>query len=79
MFYYSGSAMSSFELDLSAWDTSSVTNMSGMFSMTANYAKTWTVKIPSKTGSLTNTNSKWYGSSSSVYAEPLSGKSFTLA
>ena len=79
MFYHSGSVMSSFELDLSAWDTSSVTNMSGMFSMTANYAKTWTVKIPSKTGSLTNTTSKWYGSSSSVYAEPLSGKSFTLA
>ena len=41
-------------------------------------ATSWTVKIPSTTGSLTNTTSKWYGSSESVYANPLSGKSFTL-
>ena len=65
--------------DLSNWNTSSVTNMQDMFSEAGYSATTWTVKIPSKTGDLTNTTSKWYGSSESVYAVPASGKSFTLS
>ena len=52
--------------------------MNGMFTSAGSFATSWLVKIPSKTGSLTNTTSKWYGSSSSVYAEPNSGKYFTL-
>ena len=79
MFSYADYKATTFNLDLSSWDTSKATDMSHMFEYAGHNATTWTVKIPSKTGSLTNTTSKWYGSSSSVYAEPLSGKSFTLA
>ena len=64
--------------DLSNWNTSSVTNMSGMFESAGLSATTWSVKIPKVTGSLSNTTSKWYGSSESVYAEPTTGKQFTL-
>ena len=78
MFYDAGQSATTFNLDLSSWDTSSVTNMNSMFSYASRSATTWTVKIPSKTGALTNTTSKWYGSSESVYAELASGKSFTL-
>ena len=79
MFASAGSRATTFTLDLSNWDTSSVTNMSSMFYETALNATTWSVKIPSKTGDLTNTTSKWYGSSESVYDEPDNGKFFTLA
>ena len=80
MFAMAGRNATTFNLDLSNWDTSNVTNMGHMFYyFTGSNATTWTVKIPSTTGSLTNTTSKWYGSSSSVYAEPPSGKSFTLS
>ena len=64
--------------DLSNWNTSSVTDMSSMFSSAGQNATTWSVKIPKVTGSLSNTTSKWYGSSESVYAEPATGKQFTL-
>ena len=79
MFWNASSKTVTFSLDLSSWNTSNVTDMSDMFNSTGYNATTWTVKIPSTTGSLTNTTSKWYGSSSSTYAEPLSGKSFTLS
>ena len=78
MFERAGYRATTFNLDLSSWDTSSVTNMSYMFYYAGDNATTWSVKIPSKTGELTNTTSKWYGSSESVYATPASGKSFTL-
>mgnify|MGYP004647419087 CR=1 FL=1 len=64
--------------DLSNWDVSSVTNMSGMFRSAGYNATKWTVKIAKMTGSLNNSVSKWYGSSDSVYAEPASGRQFTL-
>ena len=64
--------------DISKWDVSKVTNMSGMFESAGLSATTWSVKIPKVTGSLSNTTSKWYGSSESVYAEPATGKQFTL-
>ncbi len=60
-------------------DTSSVTNMGYMFNSAGSKATTWSVKISSKTGDLTNTTSKWHDSSESTYAEPPTGKYFTLA
>ena len=79
MFSTIAPTVTSFSLDLSKWNMSKVTNMESMFLSTATNAKTWMVKIPKRTGSLTNTVSSLYGSSDSVYAEPPSGKSFTLA
>ena len=79
MFYYAGTDSITFELNLSGWDTSKVTNMSYMFISAGQNSTTWSVTIPKTTGSLTNTTSKWYGSSSSTYASPSSGRSFTLA
>ena len=79
MFRSAGQTATTFNLDLSNWDTSSITNMSSIFSGAGSSATTWTVKIPSTTGSLTNTTSKWYGSSEDIYAEPDSGKYFTLS
>ena len=65
--------------DLSNWNTSSVTSMYDMFRAAGYSATTWSVTIPKTTGSLTNTTSKWYGSSSSAYTSPGTGRSFTLA
>ena len=79
MFAYADRKATIFNLDLSNWNTSKVTNMENMFTNAGSSATTWSVKIPSTTGSLTNTTSKWYGKTESVYAEPTSGKSFTLS
>ena len=79
MFYEAGSSATTFNLNLSNWNTSSVTDMSYMFYKAGSRATTWSVIIPKTTGSLTNTTSKWYGSSESVYGKPDNGKSFTLA
>ena len=78
MFADAGTNLKTFYLDLSNWNISKATNISNMFSNTAKNATKWTVKIPKVTGSLSNTTSKWYGSSESVYAEPATGKQFTL-
>ena len=67
-------------LDLSGWDTSKVTNMSNMFSYAGESATTWSVTINKTNGdSISNTTSRLYGETTSVYAEPRSGKTFTLA
>ena len=84
MFYQAGYSASSFSLDLSFWNTSSAINMSQMFYEAGNSATTWSVTIPktnngTTTGSITNTTSRLYGKTTSAYATPLSGKSFTLA
>ena len=79
MFRGVGRNVTTFNLDLSNWNTSNVEAMDGMFEETGSNATTWTVKIPSTTGNLSNTTSKWYGKTESVYVEPLSGKSFTLS
>ena len=79
MFIDTGHDSAIFNLDLSGWDTSSVTNMSSMFSDTISYSAKCSIKIPKKTGNLTNTGSKWYGASDSVYAEPLKEMNFTLS
>ena len=79
MFYTAGYDATTWNIgDISKWDVSKVTNMSGMFKSAGLSATTWSVKIPKVTGSLSNTTSKWYGSSESVYAEPATGKQFTL-
>ncbi len=79
MFYNAALNCNSFNLDLSGWNTSKVTNMRDMFK-NASGAYYWTVKIP-KTNSngIENTNSRMYGKDSSTYAEPRSGKYFTVA
>ena len=81
MFASAGFESTTLNLDLSNWNTSNITDMSDMFSEAGCgiHNTTWNVKIPSTTGSLTNTTSKWYGNTESVYAEPPSGKSFTLS
>ena len=79
MFYCAGQNSTTFNLNLSNWNTSSVTNMSSMFNAVGYKATSWSVTIPKTTGSLTNTTSTWYGSSESTYASPDTGKSFTLA
>ena len=59
--------------------TSNVTSMSGMFTNTGKLATTWLVRIPNTNGAgIQNTASALYGNSTSVYATPISGKSFTL-
>ena len=79
MFNDAGYNSTTFNLNLSNWNTSSVTNMSFMFEYAGNNATTWSITIPKTTGSLTNTIDKLYGSSSSTYTSPDTGKSFTLA
>ena len=79
MFSGTGYKSQTFNLNLSNWNTSSVTSMRYMFYSAGAKATTWSVTIPKTTGSLTNTTSRWYGSSSSTYTSPDTGKSFTLA
>ena len=84
MFTYAGYNASSFTLNLSNWDTSSVTDMYWMFHGAGYNATTWSVTIPktnngTTTGPIANTTSRLYGDTTSVYATPDSGRSFTLA
>ena len=78
MFFSAGESSTTFNLNLSNWNTSKVTSMGSMFSGAGSKATTWSVTIPKTTGSLTNTTSRWYGSSSSTYTSPPTGKSFTI-
>lgn len=79
MFKNYGSGADTIVLDLSGWNISSVTDMTDMFFSAGMNATTCSVKIPKNTGSLSNTTDKFYSFSDSIYAESLSGKSFTLA
>ena len=84
MFQNAGYNASSFTLNLSSWNTSSVTNMNNMFSSSGNSATTWSVTIPKTNngtaiGPITNNTSRLYGNTTSVYATPRTGKSFTIA
>ena len=80
MFYKAGYSATTFALDLSSWNTSNVTNMYGMFSNAGYSAATWSVTIPQTNGnSINNTTSRLYGQTTSKYATPPSGKSFTIA
>ncbi|MBR2741660.1 BspA family leucine-rich repeat surface protein [Candidatus Saccharibacteria bacterium] len=80
MFYYAGYSAATFALNLSSWDTSNVTDMSNMFKYAGSSATTWSVTIPGTNGnSINNTTSRLYGKTTSTYAAPPSGKSFTLA
>lgn len=79
MFYEAGYTTTNFNLNLSSWDMSSVETIDGIFEYAGNNATTWSITIPKTTGSLTNTIDKLYGSSSSTYTSPDTGRSFTLA
>lgn len=79
MFKNYGSGEDTIVLDLSDWNISSVTYMSSMFNNAGFYANNWLVQMPNLSGALENSESKFYGASDSVYAEPPSGKGFTLA
>ena len=78
MFSGAGQNATTFNLNLSNWNTSKVTDMLEMFSSAGASATTWSVTIPKTTGSLTNTTSRWYGSSESEYTSPDTGRSFTI-
>ena len=67
-----------FDMDLSGWDLSNVTNAMTAFGSSAVKAAHWEVRIPYKTGALTNTADTWYGSAETVYAVPAGGKKFML-
>ena len=80
MFYLAGDSATTFTLDLSSWNTSNVTNMSYMFFDAGYSATTWSITIPQTNGnSINNTTSRLYGQTTSKYATPPSGKSFTIA
>ena len=86
MFYGTGYNSNSFILNLSNWNTSSVTNMSNMFLNAGARSTTWSITIPrtnngTSTGPIANTTSRFYGSSTSVYADSPTHVSryFTLA
>ena len=80
MFSYAGFDATTFTLDLSGWNTSSVTDMDYMFQSAGHSATNWSVTIPPTNGNnISNTTSNMYGKTTSVYGEPDSGKSFTLA
>ena len=80
MFSSVGYNATSFSLNLSGWNTSNVTDMSYMFSGTGSKASPWEVVIPATNGAgISNTNSRWYGNSTSVSASLNSGREFTLA
>ena len=80
MFSSAGYSATNFTLDLSSWNTSKVTTMSQMFTNAGISATTWSVTIPQTNGnSINNTTSRIYGQTTSKYAAPPSGKSFTIA
>ncbi|MBR3318923.1 BspA family leucine-rich repeat surface protein [Candidatus Saccharibacteria bacterium] len=80
MFVYVGYNATTFYLNLSGWDTSQVTNMNGMLIVSGANAANWTVIIPQTNGNnISNATNRLYGKTTSVYSEPPSGKSFTLA
>ena len=80
MFYRAGYSATTFTLDLSSWNTSNVTFMNDMFLFAGNSATTWSITIPQTNGnSINNTTSRLYGQTTSTYAAPPSGKSFTIA
>ena len=67
-------------LDLSGWDTFQVTDMSSMFLASGYIATTWSITIPQTNGGgISNTTSAMYGSTTSTYTSPNSGREFTLA
>jgi hypothetical protein len=83
MFSYAGKSATTFTLDFSSWNASKVTDMRSMFYSTGYSATTWSITIPQNNGAATNpisnTTSRLYGNTTSVYVAPDSGKSFTLA
>ena len=84
MFNSAGYSATTFTLNLSSWNTSNVTNMTNMFTNAGRSATTWSVTIPktnngTASGPIANTTSRLYGKTTSAYAGPPSGKSFTLA
>ena len=73
MFSYAGLHSSSFNLDISNWNMSKVSNIRSMFYMTGN-SSTWNIKIPKTNGNgINNETTKIYGIDSSVYESPYSG------
>ncbi len=77
MFNSAGINATNVELDLSGWNTSSVTNMYAMFVV---YSYTnWSAKISATNGSgITNTTTRMYGETTSVYVDSPSGRTFIL-
>lgn len=78
MFFYAAADANTFKLNISNWNASKVTTMEAMFGHTADYATNWEVIIPKKTGTITNTATKFYGKNPSVYTPPAFEKSFSF-
>ena len=80
MFSGAGNTASIFSLDLSSWDTSSVTDMDDMFYYAGENASTWSIVIPQTNGNnIVNTTSRMHGQIASIYAALDGVKAFTLA
>ena len=86
MFVDTGHSATNFSLNLSSWDTSNVTDMSYMFYDTGYSATNWSIIISptnngTTTGGISNTTSRLYGKTSSVYGASPQGsstRSFTV-
>jgi hypothetical protein len=80
MFQSAGKSATTFNLNLSNWNTSNVTDMQDMFNDTGYRATTWNITIPKNNNhGLNNTTTRFYGGNSSTYAERSGSKLFTVA
>ena len=70
-----------FDLDLTGWDVSKVTDADGMFNISAVNTAKWNVKIPHMTGMKTNDVDHWYigdGSNADKFIKPAGDRTFTI-
>ena len=80
MFSNAGYNSKIFNLNISKWNTSNVTDMSNMFTNTGYNAATFSILINNINGvDINNERGKLYGKTVSWYANPPSGREFTLA
>ena len=80
MFSYAGYSASAFNLNLSDWNTSQVTDMSSMFLYAGGSATTFSITIPKTNGNgINNDTTHMYGSTNSTFASPPSSRTFTVA
>ena len=82
MFYNTGRNASTFNLNISGWNTSKLTSLNSIFYYTGYSASTFSITIPQTNGNgINNSTNRLYGSTSSYYANPPTGVStrqFTL-
>ena len=80
LFSSAGYSATTFNLNLSSWNTLSVTSMDYMFKDTGASSQNFSIIIPKTNGNIiNNTTDKLYGADTTKYAESPSIKQFTLA